>query len=138
MARQFATKIVCEYARMWPRWILEKKEFCDEIERLLKRPGVYILYRDEHPYYVGQARNLFKRLSGRANNPQSRHFHFWNFFSAYAVTGARYLDELESILITSMATVTANRANPKIKPIALSNALWKQIREEHHHQRTQP
>jgi len=119
---------------MWPRWILEteEKKLRDEVKELLNHPGVYILFRDEHPYYVGQADNLFKRLHGRANNPQSRHFHFWNFFSAYVVTDARSLDELEGILITSMASVTTNRATPKITRIALSKNIWRRIREEHH------
>lgn len=124
-------KIIKEYARMWPRWILEEEKLINELKDRLNHPGVYVLYRDDRPYYVGRADRLFRRLKQRAINPQSRHFHFWNFFSAYVVTDSRYLAEVEGILITSMAMVTANRANPKIPRIALSAEMWRRIREEH-------
>lgn len=122
--------IVREYARMWSRQVLYlNADLLKKIRERLTHPGVYILYRDEHPYYVGRADDLFKRLRSHANSPQSRKFQFWNYFSAYVVSNSRLLPELESILISSMAMVTANKANPKIQRIALPKEVWDKIRE---------
>lgn len=46
------------FARMWPREVFDY--FTEKSERrrilgILYKPGVYILYRDDIPYYVGQA-----------------------------------------------------------------------------------
>jgi hypothetical protein len=61
MAQQ---KIVHRYARMWPREVFEKAAsktgagrmtiIAKDLEFLGGR-GVYILYRDDQPYYIGQA-----------------------------------------------------------------------------------
>jgi len=108
--------IVTGYARMWPREIFDAKTGKTLLARkieFLKQSGVYILYRDEHPYYIGKSgESLFKRLRGHAINPQKRYYNFWNLFSAFAVPDRNGRDELEGILIAAMPTV--NSAKPKL------------------------
>jgi hypothetical protein len=61
-------------ARMWPREIFDKKDKNGEklLARgidFLQRPGVYILYREEHPYYIGKGDNLKSRINEVADPP---------------------------------------------------------------------
>jgi ethanolamine utilization cobalamin adenosyltransferase len=58
-------EIVTGYAKMWPRSVFDIKaanRLVPEIRRLLREPGVYILYRDDQPYYVGKASRLSSRI----------------------------------------------------------------------------
>jgi hypothetical protein len=77
--------------------------------QFLNEPGVYVLYRDDNPYYIGQAARLRKRLWRWAKNPQSRYYQFWNFFSAFVVEDLALRDELEGILIACMPTANSMR-----------------------------
>jgi hypothetical protein len=80
-------RIVSGYARMWPREVLYlEDDLLQEVRESLRAPGVYVLYKDEHPYYVGRTDQLYKRLRWHADNPRARHFHFWNSFSVYVTT----------------------------------------------------
>ena len=108
------------YVRMWPRAVFEKIPPEDGAGRktvlarsldFLNGPGVYVLYRDDRPHYVGQAERLRSRLRSHARKPDSRYYHFWNFFSAFAVDDANMRNELEAILIATMPTA-ANSAKP--------------------------
>lgn len=124
-------KIVEEYARMWPRELFDmienNKLLLNSISDL-KRPGVYILYRDEHPYYIGKTKgSLFNRLHKHANVSADRYFHFWNYFSVFVVPDKSHVDEVEGILIASMPT--ANSAVPRIKQIRLPSRVVRIIRE---------
>ena len=78
-----AKQIVAGYARMWPRGVFErvpptngngrKKMLARSLE-FLEKPGVYILYRNDTPYYIGQAETLRRRLWGHAKKPESRYY----------------------------------------------------------------
>lgn len=116
--------IVTGYARMWPREVFglfpapkgaasKKKTSMAKGLGFLKNSGVYILYRDDKPYYIGQATKLHSRLWGHAVKAEGRYFHFWNFFSAFAVPNPKQRNELEGILIAAMPT--ANSAKPKLQ-----------------------
>ena len=115
-------KIVSAYAQMWPREVFDIREpkrhkFLGSIKKLLSQPGVYVLYRDDHPYYVGKtARPLFDRIWNHANQPKDKYYNFWNFFSAFVVP-RRHIREVEGRLIAAMPT--ANSANPRIKRLDL-------------------
>jgi hypothetical protein len=126
--------IVSGYARMWPREVFglfpalqgaaskRKKSLAGDLNFLTK-PGVYILYRNDTPYYIGQASKLRTRLRGHAVKAESRYFHFWNFFSAFAVSNPSHRNELEGILIAAMPT--ANSAKPKLQ----RERMPKEVRE---------
>lgn len=114
--------MVSGYARMWPRAVFHTKALSEDGGRerilgrqleFLQRGGVYILYRDDTPYYIGKADKLRKRLILWATRPTSPQFHFWNYFSAFAVEDPQERDELEGILIASMPGVN-NGAKPKL------------------------
>jgi len=97
-----------------------------EIE-LLTKPGVYVLYRDTTPYYIGQAKKLRLRLYEHACVADSRYYNFWNFFSAFVVEDSDARNEIEGILIASMPT--ANSARPRIKKESLPTGVRKMVRE---------
>jgi hypothetical protein len=114
-------KIITEYARMWPREvfdIMEGNTLVISTLPELDQPGIYILYRDEVPFYVGQSKKkLYLRLHDHSNKTTDRYFHFWNYFSFFVVPNPDHVDEIEGLLIASMPT--ANSANPKIKQVKL-------------------
>src|SRR5947209_4611415 len=80
-----------QYARMWPREVFDclvvdekpRKQAMAKGLEILTKPGVYILYRDDLPYYIGQASRLRSRLWQHANVPGARYHNFWNFFSVF-------------------------------------------------------
>lgn len=93
-------------ARDGKRLLVRKKNFLD-------RPGVYVLYRDDQPYYIGKTqRALARRIWAHANRPMDRYYNFWNLFSAFVVEDKQRRNELEGILIAAMPT--ANSASPRL------------------------
>jgi hypothetical protein len=72
------------------------------------KPGVYVLYRDDVPYYVGQAIRLRGRMRNHACIPGTRYHNFWNLFSAFVIRDQRRRDEIEGIRIDAMPTKSAS------------------------------
>src|SRR5437667_10187694 len=99
-------KLVKEHLRMWPRRIFDRVDIIGKgkEKRLneLRKAGVYILYRDDEPYYVGQAKNMRGRIGSHATDPTSRLFHFWNYFLAIVIEDSGMGYEVESLLLTAM------------------------------------
>jgi hypothetical protein len=94
----------------------------------LNEPGVYVLYRDDTPYYVGKTgKPLIKRVGGHALKPNWRRYNFWNYFSAFTIKDERHRDEVEAILISAMPTA-ANSSKPKIdkthQPLRIRRPYW--------------
>ena len=61
--------LVASYARMWPREVFDrlvvsngKKRTLAKTLNILTKPGVYILFRDAVPYYIGKADRMRSRL----------------------------------------------------------------------------
>jgi hypothetical protein len=107
---------------MWPREVFDclipnenggRKVILGKGLELVDQPGVYVLYRDDIPYYIGQALKLRHRLWSHAGSPGARYGNFWNYFSAFVIREKKMRDEIEGILIASMPT--ANSAKPKLK-----------------------
>jgi hypothetical protein len=108
------------HARMWPRAIFDApskksgrkgKKIADDLP-ILKKGGVYILYRDDLPYYIGQATKFMSRLRTHST-PGGRYDLFWNYFSLFVLDTKSERDKIEAILITAFPT--ANGATPRIK-----------------------
>ncbi len=128
-------QIVEEYAHMWPREVFDclvpdenskkKRKLVRGLE-LLDKPGVYVLYRDDVPYYVGQAIRLRGRMKSHASVPGARYHNFWNFFSAFVIPDQRRRNEIEGILIAAMPT--ANSAKPRLKKAKFPLAVRKMVR----------
>jgi hypothetical protein len=107
--------------RMWPRALFHMKEGKKVLREALQNPGVYVLYREDKPYYIGKTSNpLIKRLSGHALKPNWRRYNFWDYFSAFEIADKDHRDEVEAILISAMPTA-ANSARPKISPLRLGH-----------------
>jgi hypothetical protein len=124
--------IVTKYAKLWPREIFAivapkkgkgKKSITANALDFLNSQGVYILYRDDKPFYIGKAKNLRKRLYHHAKHAGGRYYYFWNFFSAFEVNNSAHMTHLEGILIAAMPT--ANSARPKLP----RENLPKQVRD---------
>jgi len=126
-------KPVATYARMWPRELFDckhgKRLVVKELE-ILSKPGVYVLYRDDVPYYVGQATRLRSRLWSHANQPNSKYYNFWNYFSVFAVEDAALRTQLEGVLIAAMPT--ANGAKPRIRKAKLPQDVRKLLHRRMH------
>jgi hypothetical protein len=122
-------KIVSQYARMWPREVFNVREgnqYYLKFKTSLSKPGVYVLYRDDHPYYIGKAsKKLFNRLRDHAVKPKDRYYNFWNFFSAFVVNNSKDIPEVEGILIAAMPT--DNSAIPRIHKIHIPSEIAKAI-----------
>jgi len=101
---------------MWPREIFDREDiFRTRSGGLpeLARPGVYVLYRDDEPYYIGQAKDSMRgRIRQHATEPTQRRYHLWNYFSAFVIENKQHRADVEAILIAAMPT--ANSANPKL------------------------
>ncbi len=123
--------IVTGYAKMWPREVFDVRKgnkFLGEIKERLSTPGVYVLYWNDRPYYIGQAKgSLFRRLRRHAIRPRDPYYNFWNFFSAFSVPQVADIGEVEAILIAS--TPSANRAVPKIPRIPFPDRVGKILHE---------
>lgn len=125
--------VITEYAHMWPREVYNIRRGnrpLDSFKNALhKKPGVYVLYRDDHPYYIGKTKgSLWRRIRDHALNRKDQYYNFWNFFSAYIVPDSNHVDEIEGVLITAIG-ITANKAKPKIKRIPLPDDIVKHLKE---------
>jgi hypothetical protein len=121
MVRKTTVKpgLVSGYARMWPREVFDRIISVDGKNKMLAKHldilenhGIYILYRDGVPYYIGKATKLRTRLLRHAWDIHSRHYNLWNVFSFFVVDDLGRRDEIEGILIAAMPT--ANSARPKL------------------------
>ena len=97
-------QIVEEYARMWPREVFDclisnedggRKRILGKGLDLVNKPGVYVLYRNDIPYYIGQTTKLRHRLWSHAGLPGGRYSNFWNYFSAFVIYDPKMRDEVE-------------------------------------------
>jgi hypothetical protein len=131
--------VVSSYARMWPREVFDRVVKGEGRQRtlaqhldILKKSGIYILYRDGVPYYIGKATKMRSRLWQHAWNPRSRHYNLWNFFSFFVVEDPDQRDELEGILIAAMPT--ANSSRPRLPRERLDpriTAMLRDLRKSH-------
>ena len=110
------SKPVASFARMWPRELFDYKDgkqlLVKKLE-ILKKGGVYVLYNEDTPYYVGKATVLRRRLWPHAKRFGSKYYNFWNYFSVFVEENPKARSRLEGILIAAMPT--ANGAEPRIK-----------------------
>ena len=129
-------QIVKDFISMWPREVWDVTEedkgtLYLKNFRHLQQAGIYVLYREETPYYIGQAKVLYKRLHDHANKSTDRYFNFWNFFSAFVVSDEKYLDDVERILIAAMPT--ANSSMPKMNRIRIPDFVGRRMRQIRRH-----
>lgn len=130
-------KAIKQFISMWPREIWDigqpdRKRLAMRGVDGLNEPGVYVLYRNDQPYYIGQANKLFDRIHAHANKATDRYFNFWNFFSAFVVTDPKHLSEVETILIAAMPT--ANSSRPRMSEIKMPREIAAKLRENRRHQ----
>jgi len=134
--KPISAQLVTQFIRMWPRSIFNtlakdghRGSIASTIEEL-KKPGVYVLYRDDVPFYVGQAKGkLRSRLRAHANNVGSVRSYFWNYFSAFIVENPSHIDEVEAILISAMPSVITNSSTPKFDWVRMEEPTRRLMRE---------
>ena len=135
------SKLVDEYARMWPREVFDclvpeenggrrQLKLVRGLE-LLNKPGVYVLYRNDVPYYIGQADTLRRRIRAHACVPGNTRANFWNFFSAFVIPDPISRNEIEGILIAAMPT--ANSAKPRLPRAKFPAAIKRMSRDIQRH-----
>lgn len=127
MRKKRKKKPVIVKAALWPRLVFDFDGKAT-VKESLSQPGVYVLFRNDEPYYVGKtSTKLFKRIRAHAARTTDRYYHFWNYFSAFVVPNPKHRDEIEGILVASMPT--ANSASPKIKRIRLPRNVADHMRK---------
>lgn len=118
-----------QFFRMWPRALFHMKEGKKALKMVLNKAGVYVLYRNDVPYYIGKTgKPLIKRIGGHALKPNWRRYNFWNYFSAFVIEDGTHRDEVEAILISAMPTA-ANGSNPKIPRMRLNRHTAKLLND---------
>jgi len=105
----------------------EGRKLIEDVWGKLEHPGVYVLYRDDHPYYIGRANNLRNRIYSHANHPKDKHYNFWNHFSAFVVSSKEHLSDVEGILIAAIPT--DNSALPRFKKVTFSSRVARWIHD---------
>lgn len=117
-----------QFFRMWPRALFHNKDGKAFIDEHLSSAGVYILYRNDRPYYIGQTGGaLNKRLENHALKPNARLYSFWNYFSAFQISDEDHRNEIEAILISAMPT--ANSSHPKFPKKRLDRKMSKLLND---------
>ncbi len=117
-----------QFFRMWPRALFHNKDGKAFIDEHLNSAGVYILYRNDRPYYIGQTGGpLNKRLENHALKPNARLYNFWNYFSAFQISNPASRNEIEAILISAMPT--ANSSHPKFLKKKLDRKISKLLND---------
>jgi len=119
--------IITGYAEMWPREIFDlrrgKNRLISELRDLLNSPGVYVLYRDDEPYYIGKTKKaIYYRVYDHANKPKDRYYRFWNYFSAFLINDAQHLSDIEGLLISAVPKAS-NNATPGFERIEIPRAI---------------
>ena len=116
---------------MWPREVYNIKDGNKHLEsvrqELRQKPGIYILYQNEKPYYVGQAKNLWNRIRNHATNQNAKHYHLWTHFSAFILSDTQHINELEGFVIAAFDTATANSSKMRMKRILLPKDAAKRL-----------
>ena len=78
-----------------PRESFER--IADAIEKTMKgESGIYALYKNDRLYYVGLARDLKGRVK---KHTRDKHAGKWNKFSIYTIKKAKYLGDVETIIL---------------------------------------
>jgi len=118
-----------KFLRTWPREVFHHgKDILTGSGQPLSRPGVYILYREDDPYYIGKADDcLFDRLHSHANKMTDRYYFHWTHFSAFAFNRSsarsrRRLREIEGILISALPR-SVNSASPRWPKVRIPKEL---------------
>jgi len=131
MANSMAKRdwMIKQFFRMWPRALFHSRDGKAYLEKHLNGFGVYVLYRDDRPYYIGKTINktLIERLSQHALKPNARYYNFWNYFSAFQIAEAIHRNEIETILISAMPT--ANSSHPKFPRRKLDRQAAKMLND---------
>lgn len=73
-----------QFFRMWPRALFHMREGRTFLEQELAKAGVYVLYRNDIPYYIGKTRKtLFRRLKIHALKPNVASIQFLELFLGF-------------------------------------------------------
>jgi hypothetical protein len=126
--------MIAAYIQKWPRTVYNLKDGNQPLEsireKLRQKPGIYILYQNSQPYYVGQARNLWVRIRKHATNQNAKHYQPWTHFSAFIVNDIQSIKELEGLIIAAFDTAVVNGAKPRMTKILLPKDATKRLAKQ--------
>jgi hypothetical protein len=95
MRRKSRSKLVESYAEKLPGTVLDV--FWKQFKKLIHhKSGIYVLYKNDVPHYVGKASNLSYRVRAHQND---RLRGKREAFSFYVVRRASHIKHLESLLL---------------------------------------
>ena len=119
-----AAQLVCQHLENISRDALEKYQKIIR-QYVLRRQGVYALYRRGKLYYVGLAGDLRWRLN---QHLKDRRGQSWDRFSVYLTIGESHLRELESLLLRVIKPKP--RRNKKTGKFAWSDDLRARFKKD--------
>jgi len=96
----------------------------EAIEKTMRgESGIYALYKKDKLYYVGLARNLKGRVKKHRTD---RHAKKWDKFSIYKIKKAKYLGDVEAIILR----IFAPKGNSRLGRIPKLRSLQKILEKE--------
>ena len=111
-----------------PSEILDNPIFRAKLQELMKGyAGIYALYDDDKPYYIGLTTNLFGRVN---HHLKDRHKGQWNHFVIFRIKKVDYLKDIET-LITHLMPWKGNRVKGKVPRDGDINRILRQILTDH-------
>jgi len=111
-----------------PSEILASPIFRKKLDELMRGyAGIYALYRQDRPYYVGLTTNLFARVNGHLKD---RHKGQWDHFVIFRIKKVDYLKDIET-LITHLTPWPGNRVKGKVPRDGDINRILRQILTDH-------
>lgn len=114
--------------RHLPSEILASPIFSRKLKELMRGyAGIYALYRDDKPYYIGLTTNLFGRVN---RHLRDRHKGKWDHFLIFRIKKVDYLKDIET-LITQLMPWPGNRVRGKVPRDGELNRILRQILIEH-------
>jgi hypothetical protein len=114
--------------RHLPSEILASPIFRSKLQELMRGyAGIYALYRDDKPYYIGLTTNLFGRVNGHLRD---RHKGQWDHFVIFRIKKVNYLKDIET-LITHLMPWPGNRVRGKVPRDGELNRILRQILTDH-------
>lgn len=81
----------------FPAHIFDNEHFEAALEKVLKKySGIYVLYNNDKPYYVGLATDLDRRMR---HHLRDKHKGRWTTFKIFRIAKIKYLKDLETLIL---------------------------------------
>jgi len=110
-----------------PSSILGNPLFEKKLNEIMKGfSGIYALYKNEKPYYIGLTKDLHRRMKRHLSD---KHAGKWDKFVIFKIKKVRYLKDIETLIVNIIKT-KGNRVKGKVPKDSDLNYVIKEIFKE--------